>query len=147
MISERIVAGGCFALGALLYVAGSGHEYPEAYLFPNLLAMVMFGLGAIMLMTADVEAGPDGTEISEVPWAKLWPAFIVFFIYMAFGEELGLFFTSFLVFLAIGSIYSNQVGWLAMLKRCLPVALGFTVFLYTLFVVLLKVQMPDGLLF
>lgn len=147
MISERLVAGGCFILGALLYAAGAGHEYPEAYFFPNLLAMVMIGLGVIMVVTADVEAGPEGTEISAVPWEKLWPAFLIFLFYLSFGEELGLFVTSFLVFLAVAAIYSNEIGLMAMFKRCFPIALGFTVFLYTLFVVLLKVQMPEGLLF
>lgn len=148
MITQRVVATACFLAGCGLYLAGSGHEFADAYVFPNLLAIVMAVLGVIMAFTTDIDPETKkSVAIMAVPWDRLWPVLLIFLVYMWVAEYLGFFVSSFLAFVAIGTIYAPSIGWLWPPKlRCVPIALLFLSLLYGLFVVLLKVQLPSGLL-
>lgn len=148
MITQRIVASGCVVAAGLMYFFGTGHEYSEAYVFPNLLAIVMVVLASIMAITADIDPKTQKSlAISSVPWIKLWPAFLVIIVYMLIAEYVGFFVSSFLVFVLLGNMYSQRVDVPFLINRCVPIAFVFLSLLYGLFVLLLKVQMPDGILF
>lgn len=149
MNAERMIGIGCVTLGALLYFLGSGHDATDAYVFPKICAIVMGGLGAIMLITANVEAISEAgaNVVSSVPWAKLWPAFVILAAYLYLAEIIGFFTSSLLAFVALGITYSADTKYLPVTRRCVPIAFGFLAALYALFVLLLKVQLPKGMFF
>jgi hypothetical protein len=147
MTVDRIVAAACLVISGLLLFAGTGHDFQDAYLFPKLMAGVMIVISFIMLITADRERITGETSVLTVPWAKLWPAFTVFVVYMLIAPRLGFFLSSFIAFTALGLIYSRQERLAPAARNCVSAAVAFLAVLYGLFVLLLQVQLPRGALF
>jgi hypothetical protein len=147
MTADRIVALVCLIISGLLLYAGTGHEYKNAYLFPNLMAVVMIVISVIMLITSGSERISGEAPVLSVPWAKLWPAFAVFIVYMMIAQQLGFFLSSFIAFTVLGVIYSRQENLLPAARSCIPIGAAFLAVLYGLFVLLLQVQLPRGFLF
>lgn len=147
MTADRLVASACLVVSVLLLFAGSGHEYKDAYVFPNLMAVVMIVFSVVMMITADSERISGEAPVLSVPWVKLWPAFAVFIVYMLVAQPLGFFSSSFIAFAGIGIIYSRQERLVPAVRNCVPIGLAFLAVLYALFVLLLQVQLPRGFIF
>ena len=78
MIAERMIGVACVAIGLMLYYLGADKEATDAYVFPNICAIVMGVLGAIMVFTANAAPWPSGmsptratvanSDMSMGPW-------------------------------------------------------------------------------
>lgn len=145
-MAKRLTPLVCIALGLGLIWAASGGGNPDAYVFPKLLATLMVVLGVAMAITDWGFRGTQDMTAVLIPWAELWPALLVFVLYMAAAQQLGFYFASWLAFAAIGVIYSPMHSTAASAKRCLPIALLFLAVLYGVFVFLLQVQTPKGVM-
>ncbi|NIR28918.1 MAG: tripartite tricarboxylate transporter TctB family protein [Gammaproteobacteria bacterium] len=145
-MATYLTAGGSLLLGVLLYWAAATPETQKAYLFPKILAATMTVLGLAMLITTFVRHARDDNGMA-VPWRRLLPALAVFAFYLIAAEELGFYVTSWLAFAALGILYTPAESSLAGTKRCLPVSVAFLGMLYAVFVLLLNVQTPRGILF
>ena len=145
-MAKRLIPLGCIVLGVLLYWASSGAGNAQAYVFPKLLAATMIVI-AIAMTIADwgVRVGQKDTPVA-VPWSKLWPALMIFVLYMAAAQPLGFYLASWLAFATIGIVYSPSESTISTAKRCVPIAFAFLLVLYGVFVVLLRVQMPKGVM-
>lgn len=145
-MAKRLTPIFCTLLGALLFWAATGADNPQAYVFPKLLAAMMVLLGIVMLvMDWGVRAGQTAKSVA-IPWTKLWPVLTIFVLYMLAAQPLGFYLASWLAFAAIGIIYSPVESNLASAKRCVPISLAFLLVLYGVFVILLQVQMPKGVM-
>jgi hypothetical protein len=142
-------------IAALLYVLGSTGESTEGYEFPNLIAVAMFVLAVVLLIqelsAARTSGGLEGVEkeeeIGAIPWGRLWPGLLIILAYMLLAERLGFLTTSFLAFFSIAALYApGDLSPHSFLKPGL-IAVAFMVALYSVFVLLLQVQLPKGILF
>lgn len=134
-------------ISAILYAASATGE-GGGYEFPTLIALVMCVFAAGMLAHA---LGPGRRAKDErpgtVPWGAIVPGLALFVAYLFVMQWVGFFVTSFLVFLAIAVLYAPGKQTLAGVGRTAGVSAVFTVALYAVFVLLLQVQFPQGLLF
>jgi hypothetical protein len=143
MTATRWTSLGMLAFALTLYVLSTTAEGQEAYVFPRIIALAMC---LIALFTLVFEwANFDRSSVS-IPWGKLWPALTIFLVYMLILRYLGFYASSFLVFFALGVIYTSQ-NYIVGTKRCLPISIAFMAVLYVIFVWLLRVQTPRGILF
>jgi hypothetical protein len=140
---ERIIGVACVLLAGLLYWAGSGHDFPDAYQFPNLVAAVMAVLGLVMLLLTWTPYADKEAVVETVSWRRLWPALLILVLYIATAEYIGFMTSAFMAFTSIGLVYGTPLPG-ANVRRCLPIALAFVTTLYVIFVVLLQVQLPTG---
>lgn len=147
------VAIGATALSVVLLLAGLLPGQP-GYRFPNLVAVILLVLGVLMVLNEPVAqrvrriAGiVELSEIQPVPWKELAPAFVMLVAYLGLAEVVGFYVMSALTFLVMGTWYgaSRRVGVTA--RTCMPVSMSFVAVLYAVFMLLLNVQTPRGLLF
>lgn len=143
MRSERIIGVAGVLMAGLLYWAGTGHDFPDAYQFPNMVAVVMAVFGLVMLVLTWTPYADRSAKVETISWRRLWPALLILVLYMGTAEHLGFMTSAFLTFASIGLVYAAPLPG-ANAKRCLPVALAFITALYVIFVVLLQVQLPKG---
>jgi len=150
-MAARLIALFCIALGGLLYWAALGSDNPKAYFFPQMLALMMAAMGAVMLVTelrasADARAKAKAAWVA-IPWVRILPGMLVLAAYMAVAETVGFYVSSWLAFTSIGIIYAPATNRMATVKRCLPIAVAFLAVLYLVFWTLLRVQLPHGFAF
>jgi len=146
-MAARITPIFCIALGVFLYWAAMGSDFPQAYVFPKMLAGAMVILGGVMLvMTFGKTPKPASTKI-DVAWSKLWPGILILVIYMGVAQSVGFYVSSWLAFASLGTIYAPSSSGLATAKRCVPISAAFLTVLYLVFWMLLRVQMPQGIAF
>ncbi|MEJ2344482.1 MAG: tripartite tricarboxylate transporter TctB family protein [Gammaproteobacteria bacterium] len=147
-MARRLTAIGAIALSIFLYWAAASAEDQAAYLFPKVIAASMLVLAvAILIREWAPRVGADAAAVVSVPWVRLWPIFAIFVLYLLAAQQLGFYATSLLAFIAIGVVYSPSESSFGDIKRCVPISLVFLAVLYLVFVVLLQVQTPRGLLF
>lgn len=147
MNRNRVAAIAVLAVSALLYVASIAGE-GGGYEFPTLIALVMGLLGAGLLAHAlSPGRSADGERAASVPWGAILPGLALFVAYLFAMQWLGFFVSSFLVFLAIAVLYAPGKQTIATVGRIAGVGGLFTAALYAVFVLLLQVQFPQGLLF
>lgn len=150
MKSALATALGALGLGILLTIAGLRGPQPDAYQFPILIggAMVLLGLfmvGEVLLRyRAEVVAA---VEARSLPIGRLWPAAAVMLGYLLLIERLGFYSSAFLAFLALTTIYARRAPFdmRALLQRMLY-GLLFIGVLYVLFALVLRAQLPRGIL-
>jgi hypothetical protein len=144
-------AGRLIALGALLialgiYTLSALPEDPEAYLFPRLISIGMALLAVALLVESFSPAGQEHSY-QRVPWTVIAPGLAIFVIYLYAIEEVGFYFSAFVAFFVLVTIYAPERrsvrGWV---NRSSVAALFIGV-VYAVFGLLLKVQTPAGLLF
>jgi len=143
-MAARITPIAGIVLGLLLYWAALGAANPQAYLFPRILALTMIVLAVAMTLAEWTPVPTADSDPEHIPWATLWPALVIFVLYMVAAPRLGFYFSSALAFVAIGVVYSPAESSLRAASRCVPIALTFLAVLYAVFVMLLQVQMPRG---
>jgi hypothetical protein len=150
MRSALAIALGALAVAVLLTAAAFHGARPDAYQFPKLIGAAMMVLSLFML--ADVilrrRAGTVSTvEADALPLARMWPAFAVMVGYLLLLERLGFYSTAFLAFLALTTIYARKAPFdpLPLLFRVVY-GLIFVAALYVVFALVLRAQLPAGLL-
>jgi hypothetical protein len=147
VLAARLTAIGTIIVSLLLYWAAAAPGDAQAYLFPKLIALGMAVLGVAMLVRNWSPIAAEGDTPSSVPWSRLWPALIIFVLYLVLAQRLGFYITSWLAFVTIGIVYSPAETSVVGAKRCFPVSVAFLSVLYLVFVLLLQVQTPRGVLF
>lgn len=147
MTLERWVSLSGIALAVALYALAVYPENQEAYLFPQLVTVVMCVIGVCLLVTGWRKRAQQPESGPTVEWRKLTPILIVLLLFILGAEAVGFYASSFLMFAAIGVLYSPKTTSIVAAKRCLPVSVGFIAVLYAVFAILLRVQMPAGVLF
>lgn len=147
MTIERWVSLGGIALAIGLYVLAVLPENQEAYVFPQLVTLVMCVIGVCQLVTGWRKPREKQGAGPLVEWTKLMPIFAILLLFILGAELVGFYTSSFLMFAAIGILYSPKRRSMVAARRCVPVSVGFIAVLYAVFAVLLRVQMPEGVLF
>ena len=143
-MAARLITVASVLVGVLLYWSSSGHANADAYLFPRILGATMVVLGVAMMIAEWTPAPLGPKDIGVIPWSVLWPALVIFVLYMLAAPRLGFYLSSALAFVAIGVIYSPADSTVRAATRCVPISLAFLAVLYAVFVLVLQVQMPRG---
>ncbi len=139
------------AVGALLVAAGlataSFMPNVPGYEFPQITAMVAVVIAAILVLLALVPKQPViAADEESIPWGGIWPLLLILFGFLLVMGWLGFFATSFIAFFLITLIYSPQrISLRGALKGAVIAGLFLGV-LYLIFVTLLRVQVPQGIL-
>ena len=121
----------------LAYASFSGKQ-PEAYLFPKIITSVMIILSSLSLLFYFFE---KNQKIAKIDMIKLSVYLILIFLFILFGEILGFYFSATLIFLTVCYYYSENKATKVIIYNLL-VTICFMLFIYFLFSVLLKVQVP-----
>ena len=133
-----------FILSAFLLYLCTGHETPEVYLFPLIVSIVLFLLSGFLLVRE--LSGIYTSDIEAPGLFRLLPVLGIFGAYLYTIELLGMYSSSLLALLLIAFIYHPPATLTERIKSSALVAVPFIGAMYILFSVLLKVQMPAGLL-
>ena len=126
----------------LAYVSFSGGA-SEAYLFPKLLSSVMIVLSSLSVILYFYNKNKKITEI-DIKKLSIYLGSLVLFL--LFGELLGFYFLAVLIFLITCYFYSEKENKETIFYNFL-ITLSFMLFVYFLFAILLKVQVPRFFLF
>ncbi len=151
-ISDTVVGAGFVAAGALIFTGTLGYPtlkagHPGPSLFPRVLALLMVGFGACLVVPAML------TRLQETPtviqahpgpgWGKVVNAFLVFaaiIVFMLVSPILGFLLTAL-------AILFGLMWWLGTpVLRAALAAAGLTLFVYVIFGKILRVPLPLGLL-
>jgi len=125
-------------LSILLTYASFSGGLSEAYLFPKLISSFMMILSSIALMLYFY----NKTEIpAEINVKKLSIYLITLISFIFFGELVSFYFLSILLFVTISFFYSWKKTRKTLFYNLL-IAIIFMLFIYFLFTILLKVQVP-----
>ena len=121
----------------LAYASFSGKQ-SEAYLFPKIITSVMIILSSLSLVIYFFEKTKKTTEVNI---SKLSIYLISLILFIFFGEILGFYFLTIILFLTVCYFYSEQKNFKIIIYNILITSL-FMLFIYLLFSILLKVQVP-----
>jgi hypothetical protein len=149
-IAEHRLASAAILIVAswVTYISFTGQPV-EAFLFPRIIAVVMFALAAWNFFRAVTGVSKVGEGVSWNLAKTILPGIIIVIAYIFFlAKFLGFYVSSFAAFVAIYAVYdpaphTNIISWI---KRSVT-ALLFVAIMYGLFNLLLKVQTPRGILF
>ena len=125
----------------LAYASFSGKQ-SEAYLFPKIITSVMIILSSLSLVHYFFET----KKIAEINISKLSIYLISLILFIFFGEILGFYFLTIILFLTVCYFYSEHKSFKIIIYNILITSL-FMLFIYFLFSILLKVQVPRFFLF
>jgi len=119
----------------------------DSYVFPGAIAILMVVMAVAMLIMA-LKPKPEGTLVDEesIPWGIIFPTLVILIGFLVVVEWLGFFVTSFLSFYGIVLIYTRGLPNVPQTVRSGLISLAFTGALYLLFVIILGVQFPKGIL-
>lgn len=150
MTSALAIPLGSLALAVFLTGAALYRGKPDVYQFPILIGAAMIALSLFMLADFALRkrAGVVATvEADPLPLARMWPAFAVMAGYLLLLEPLGFYSTAFLAFLALTTIYARAAPFdpLRLMFRAIY-GLIFVAALYVVFALVLRAQLPAGLL-
>ena len=126
----------------LAYASFSGKQ-SEAYLFPKIITSVMIILSSLSLVIYFFEKRKKTEEINI---SKLSIYLISLILFIFFGEILGFYFLTIILFLTVCYFYSKHKSFKTIIYNILITSL-FMLFIYFLFSILLKVQVPRFFLF
>ncbi|QEA39205.1 tripartite tricarboxylate transporter TctB family protein [Pistricoccus aurantiacus] len=121
--------------------AGTGYEFPKIvaiFMVVIAITMVVLTLLPKKSITADDE--------ESIPWGSIWPALLILIGFLLVAGWLGFFATSFIAFYSVVMIYSpERLCWHQAIRSGVITAVFMGV-LYLIFVTLLNVQIPGGIL-
>jgi hypothetical protein len=142
----KLSVGAALVAIAMLY-AGSGHAYSDAYVFPNLVAWVMLGLAVLrtVCLIAHLSGAAERSRVEKLHLRRLIPVLVVLPLYVLVAETLGFLISALLAFFAISRVYALTRPGERITPRYLAISASFVGALFLIFVVLLQVPMPDGL--
>ena len=144
-MSKIMVPAGMLICAIILCIAGFSGSNQEAFLFPNIVAVIMVIIAAFAVYNSRNALHKEKT--TPVPWMLILPAMVIFIAYLALAETVGFYVCSFITFVALVSIYMPESINLKRFTRIVITGLIFMAGLYCLFSLLLKVQVPRGFLF
>ena len=126
----------------LAYVSFGGKQ-SEAYLFPKIITSVMIILSSLSLVVYFFD---KTKKMAEINISKLSIYLISLILFIFFGEILGFYFLTIILFLTVCYFYSERKSFKIIIYNILITSL-FMLFIYFLFSILLKVQVPRFFLF
>lgn len=147
-LRHRITAVATVVVCGLVVWASFAPDAPIGYEFPRIVSLSMLGIAVfLMLLAFKPGARVAGGEEEPVPWGAIWPLLLILFGFLLVSESLGYFVSSAIAFFLIASIYSpGRFSW-ARVTRVGAITLAFMGALYLIFIVVLNVQVPEGVLF
>ena len=146
-MAARVIAIACVLVGGLLYWAALGSDMPQAYLFPEMMALAMIGLGVAMVISAFAKSAPSPAPWARIPWFRILPGMVVLAAFLSILQTVGFYLSSWLAFSSIGILYAPEGKRIAAAKRVVPSSIVFLAVLYLVFWTLLQVQLPRGFAF
>lgn len=146
-MAARVTAIACVVVGGLLYWAALGSDMPQAYLFPQMLALAMVALGIAMVISAFGPKAAPPAAWAHIPWFRILPGMVVLVAFLSILQTVGFYVSSWLAFSTIGVVYAPAGKRIAAAKRVIPVSIAFLAVLYLVFWTLLQVQLPRGVAF
>jgi hypothetical protein len=119
----------------------------DASLFPGLMMFLMLGLTAIKAVSElRFPKSDSGAKKEPFPLIRVLAVVVAVILYIAVIETVGFYLSSFLFFLLTTAAVQTTPRTPKALAARAGIAFGFVAFLYALFSVLLKVQIPKGIL-
>ena len=134
LISILIIS---ISLGYVSFTGGV-ETTKEAYLFPKLITTVMIILSTFSLIIYFLN---KTKSFSDINIQKLSVYLISLILFIFLGETIGFYFLAILIFL-INSYYYSESKSLKKFIQNIVVTIMFMAFIYLLFSVMLKVQVP-----
>ena len=122
---------------------GGSENSSEAYLFPKLITFVMIILSSFSLIFYFLN---KSFSVAEVDIKKLSTYLISLILFVFFGELVGFYFFAILLFF-INSYYYSEDKNIKKIIQNMIVTFIFMLFIYFLFSIMLKVQVPRFFLF
>ena len=122
---------------------GGSENSSEAYLFPKLITFVMIILSSFSLIFYFLN---KSFSVAEVDIKKLSIYLISLILFVFFGEIVGFYFFAILLFF-INSYYYSEDKNIKRIIQNMIVTFIFMLFIYFLFSIMLKVQVPRFFLF
>lgn len=144
-MNKIIVPVGMLICAIILCIAGFTSANQEAFLFPNVVAVIMVVI-AVFAVFNSKNAHEKESKIL-IPWMLILPAIVIFIAYLALAETIGFYTCSFIAFLALVCIYMPERITAKRFARIFLTDLVFMAGLYCLFSLLLRVQLPRGMFF
>jgi hypothetical protein len=122
---------------------GGSENSSEAYLFPKLITFVMIILSSFSLIFYFLN---KSFSVADVDIKKLSIYLISLILFIFFGEIVGFYFFAILLFF-INSYYYSEDKNIKKIIQNMIVTFIFMLFIYFLFSIMLKVQVPRFFLF
>lgn len=119
-------------------------ENSEVFLFPSIVSMAMLALSLISLVREAFALCVDDFE--AFPFMRQVPSLVIMVGGVSLVEVLGIYTSAFLVLSLVSFIYSPETNTKIRFRKSLIFAIGFSLFMYLLFSIILNVQTPRGLL-
>ena len=129
----------------LAYVSftGGSENTSEAYLFPKLITSVMIILSSFSLIFYFLN---KSFSVAKVDIKKLSVYLISLIIFIFLGENIGFYLLAILLFF-INSYYYSENKNVKKIIQTIIITTIFMLFIYFLFSIMLKVQVPRSFLF
>ena len=131
-------------LAGLVFKVSYFQDNDEAYLFPAVVASAMLLFSLISLFREAFDLCVD--DYQPFPFMRQWPVILIMVLGVSLIEILGMYLTAFLILLVVTYWYSPEERGMKRMLLSLGMAAGFSVTMYVLFSVFLKVQVPRGIL-
>ena len=119
----------------------------SGYLFPKIVAGFMVFLALLMVaLTFIPKKSIITTDGERIPWGIVLPTLLILIGFLLVAEWLGFFATSFIAFYTIVLIYTSGILNRRQYMKSAAISFVFIAVLYLIFVMLLNVQIPHGVL-
>ncbi len=115
-----------------------------AYLLPRTYSVILVGIVATLII---LHVRKKNEFYKELNLKKIFPTIIFIVLFILFGEELGFYFSTTLIFFFITTFYSPGEKNIKSLIKAGIICSLFMCFIYVLFSLMLKVQVPEFILF
>lgn len=129
-------------LGYVSFTGGT-ETTSEAYLFPKLITFVMIILSSFSLFFYFMN---KTSSVANIDIKKLSVYLFSLILFIFLGEIIGFYFLAILLFL-INSYYYSEIKNLKIIIQNMIITIVFMIFIYVLFSIMLKVQVPRFFLF
>lgn len=127
----------------LFYLSFRGGN-SAAYLLPRTYSVI---LASIVIILIFFHIRKKNNFYKELNLTKIFPTIIFIILFILYGEDLGFYFSTTLIFFFITTFYSPEEKSIKNLIKAGIVCSVFMCFIYILFSLLLKVQVPGFILF
>ena len=124
-------------LGYVSFTGGT-ETTSEAYLFPKLITFVMIILSSFSLFFYFIN---KTSSVANIDIKKLSVYLFSLILFIFLGEIIGFYFLVILLFL-INSYYYSEIKNLKIIIQNMIITIVFMIFIYVLFSIMLKVQVP-----
>ena len=142
---------GLMVLSALVFIFLMRDYEGSAILFPRMMVILMLCLAAVKAVAEICKMKKPVLDVDDYagepyPWLRIIFVLASMVVYIWVLEDLGFYTTAFLFFFGVTLAIQNFKRTPKVIAVRLAYCFGFILFLYLLFSVLLKVQLPKGIL-